>query len=188
MRTPLRCVTYILLLILIFYLCGSSYAANPPTGSVSDYLESVLPDCSKKDSKRLAASIKRVSTRCNIPEKTLLAFVLIESSGKKRAVNRGCLGLTQINYSVWGKQLKAAGIIKKRSDLFIPDKSLEACVYVFRHYKGKHNNSRFPVKRAIISYSGGSHKYYHRFKKIVKHYTDYTYANRKKSVNKDFMS
>lgn len=60
--------------------------------------------------------------------------VHLESSFDPKARNGNCLGLMQVNAPIWEKELKAKGIIKRRSDLFKIKPNLKAGYYILKKY------------------------------------------------------
>lgn len=88
------------------------------------------------------------------------AIIQVESSGNPKAIsNKGAYGLMQIRWSIWKDELKKAGIVKEKRDLFNPRINIEAGKYILAHYMDKHDNN---LKAALNSYSGGAKRYYEK--------------------------
>jgi soluble lytic murein transglycosylase len=95
-----------------------------------------------------------------IDDDLVTAIIQVESSGNPKAIsNKGAYGLMQIRWSVWKDELKKAGIVKEKRDLFNPRINIEAGKYILAHYMDKHNNN---LKAALNSYSGGARNYYNK--------------------------
>jgi soluble lytic murein transglycosylase-like protein len=102
----------------------------------------------------------------------LTAIISIESTFYNYAVSSAdCIGLGQINPKVWTKTLKKQGIIKKKKDLYKPDRNIEATAYILRHYYNKEIklNKKNPLEYAVNRYLGAD-SHYKRFIKEIKHY------------------
>jgi soluble lytic murein transglycosylase-like protein len=91
------------------------------------------------------------------------AIISVESSGNPKAISKkGAYGLMQIRHKVWAKDLKAAGIIKTKSDLFDPDTNIKAGSFILVHYLRKNNGN---VRAALTAYSGKARGYADKVKK-----------------------
>lgn len=87
------------------------------------------------------------------------AIIKVESAGNHRAVsNRGAIGLMQVRWSVWKKELsREFGMGRK--ELFIPHRNIEAGRYILAaHYK----QSKGDLRKTLSAYSGGATHYYER--------------------------
>lgn len=69
--------------------------------------------------------------------------------------HRGAWGIFQIRPRIWGKELKAAGIIKNNRDLFDYRISPKACEYVLTRLYEKKGG----LYKALNAYVGGQNKY-----------------------------
>lgn len=95
-----------------------------------------------------------------IDDDLVTAIIQVESSGNPKAIsNKGAYGLMQIRWSIWKDELKKAGIVKEKRDLFNPRINIEAGKYILAHYMDKHDNN---LKAALNSYSGGAKRYYEK--------------------------
>lgn len=95
-----------------------------------------------------------------IDDDLVTAIIQVESSGNPKAIsNKGAYGLMQIRWSVWKDELKKAGIVKEKRDLFNPRINIEAGKYILAYYMDKHDNN---LKAALNSYSGGAKRYYEK--------------------------
>lgn len=99
--------------------------------------------------------LRSVDAKRLVNSKLIKAVSKIESNHNPKAASRGCLGLMQIKYSVWGKELKEQGIIKKRNDLFDPHINVKAGTYILTKYVHQTGS----VRKALVRYSGGSSHY-----------------------------
>jgi len=91
-----------------------------------------------------------------INEALLHKIARVESNYNPKAVSKkGALGLYQIRYSVWGKELKKEGIIKGRQCLFDPNKNKKAAVHILNTYWYKTGN----LRKTLHKYSGGAKNY-----------------------------
>ncbi|MCK5760455.1 MAG: transglycosylase SLT domain-containing protein [Candidatus Delongbacteria bacterium] len=82
----------------------------------------------------------------------MLSLIKYESSFNSLIVHKrtGCIGATQINPTIWTKQLIAEGIIKERKDLFSLRNNILSGAYVLNHYMKKTNN----IEHALQKYYG----------------------------------
>ena len=106
----------------------------------------------------MAYAVQEAADRYNLPESILAGLIHTESRAKPEAVNKGCLGLTQVNWPVWKKELTLRHPeIFTREDLFEPRRSILAGAWILRHYLNRYGN----IPRALEAYSGGA-KWYPR--------------------------
>ncbi len=82
----------------------------------------------------------------------MLSLIKYESSFNSLIVHKrtGCIGATQINPSIWTKQLIEEGIIKEKKDLFSIRNNILSGAYVLNHYMQKTNS----MERALQKYYG----------------------------------
>lgn len=104
----------------------------------------------------LTTLVYRASERFDIAPQIVAGLICTESSARPEARNQGCLGLGQVSWRVWGRELRARGIALKASDLHDPHRGLVASVMVLRHYLDETGNMR----AALRKYSGGAGKWY----------------------------
>jgi soluble lytic murein transglycosylase-like protein len=126
--------------------------AQPDTSGVFRLLARFNP----KGAEGLTALVYKASERFDIAPQIIAGLICTESSAHPEARNKGCLGLGQVHWAVWGKELKARGIALKASDLHDPHRGLTASVMVLRHYLDQAGSIREALKR----YSGGAGKWY----------------------------
>lgn len=86
--------------------------------------------------------------------------IKVESNWNAKAVSsKGALGLGQIRYAVWHKELKEKNIIKNRKDLFDPQKNIIATKYILDKY---FIESKGDLRKTLTKYSGGAKNYYQK--------------------------
>ncbi|MCK4979919.1 MAG: transglycosylase SLT domain-containing protein [Candidatus Delongbacteria bacterium] len=82
----------------------------------------------------------------------MLSLIKYESSFNSLIVHKrtGCIGATQINPTIWTKQLIEEGIIKEKKDLFSIRNNVLSGAYVLNHYMKKTDS----LERALQKYYG----------------------------------
>lgn len=91
-----------------------------------------------------------------INESLLSKMAQVESSNNPKAVSKkGAVGLYQVRYSVWHKELKQVGIIKGKKCLYDPEKNREAALYILHKY----HNQTGDIRKTLAKYSGGAKNY-----------------------------
>ena len=91
-----------------------------------------------------------------ISDKLIEAIIQVESSSRAKAVSeKGAIGLMQVRYAVWHKELKKAGIISTKQCLFDPKKNVRAGIYVLVKYYKQTGD----IEKALIKYSGSTRGY-----------------------------
>lgn len=126
--------------------------AEPDTAAVYRLLARFNPGGAEK----LTNLVYRVSERYDVAPQIVAGLICTESSAQPDARNGGCLGLGQVSWKVWARELKARGIALKGSDLHDPHRGLTASVMILRHYLDETGSMRAALKR----YSGGAGKWY----------------------------
>ena len=87
------------------------------------------------------------------------AIIKVESSGNSKAVSKeGAWGLMQVRHAVWEKELKKAGIIRNKQELFNPEKNILAGKYILTKYYGQTGC----LKKTLKKYSGNDKNYYEK--------------------------
>jgi hypothetical protein len=87
------------------------------------------------------------------------AIIKVESSGNPRAISReGAWGLMQVRHAVWEKELKKAGIIRHKQELFDPEKNIRAGKYILTKYYGQTGC----IEKTLRKYSGNEKKYFEK--------------------------
>jgi len=112
----------------------------------------------------LAYGVQEAAERYDLPEAILAGLIHTESRANPKATNKGCLGLTQVNWAVWRKELVTKHPeIFTREDLFEARKSILAGAWILRHYLDRYGN----LDRALEAYSGGAKWYPGKVKKAA---------------------
>ena len=85
------------------------------------------------------------------------AIIKVESSGNPKAISKeGAWGLMQVRHAIWEKELKKAGIIKNKQELFNPEKNIRAGKYILTKYYGQTGC----LEKTLKKYSGNDKSYY----------------------------
>jgi len=112
----------------------------------------------------LAYGVQEAAERYDLPEAILAGLIHTESRANPKATNKGCLGLTQVNWAVWRKELVTKHPeIFTREDLFEARKSILAGAWILRHYLDRYGN----LDRALAAYSGGAKWYPEKVRKAA---------------------
>jgi soluble lytic murein transglycosylase-like protein len=122
------------------------------------------PHLDRETALDMASAVQEAAGRYALPETILAGLIHTESRANPNAVNKGCLGLTQVNWPVWKKELtlKHPEIFRKR-DLFEPRRSILAGAWILRHYLDRYGN----LDRALAAYSGGAKWYPEKVRKAA---------------------
>lgn len=103
--------------------------------------------------------------KMSINNKLIHAIIKVESQENHKAVSKkGAIGLMQIRYSVWHKELKQAGIIKSKQCLFHPEPNKRAGAYILSKYYKQTNGN---LKATLAKYSGNARNYYEKVMKVL---------------------
>ena len=101
----------------------------------------------------------KVDTNDILDRDLIDAIIYIESHGNPVANDgKGCIGLMQINWKVWKKELRKIGITKK-DQLYHPETNKKAGKYILKCY----------YREVLKKYSGGSKEYAN---KVLKKYDE----------------
>lgn len=104
----------------------------------------------------MAYAVQEAADRYKLPESILAGLIHTESRAEPKATNKGCLGLTQVNWPVWKNDLTLNHPeIFTREDLFEPRRSILAGAWILRGYLDRYGN----LSRALEAYSGGAKWY-----------------------------
>lgn len=112
----------------------------------------------------MAYAVQEAANRYDLPEAILAGLIYTESRADPRATNKGCIGLTQVNWPVWKKDLiEKHSEIFDREDLFEPRRSILAGAWILRHYLNRYKS----MDRALEAYSGGAKWYPSKVQKVA---------------------
>ncbi len=108
------------------------------------------------DAPNFARWVVYYSAKYRVPQIVLAGMVMQESSGNASAKsNCGAVGLTQIRWCCWGKELTEAGIAQSEVDLLNPETSIEAGAYILRTLLDRYGD----IDGALRHYSGNARNY-----------------------------
>lgn len=93
------------------------------------------------------------------------AIIKVESSGNPKAISKeGAWGLMQVRHAVWEKELKKAGIIRHKQELFDPEKNIRAGKYILTKYYGQTGC----LVKTLKKYSGNDNRYFEKVMNVYK--------------------
>ena len=139
----------------------------------AEYIEEYNPRVFPELAAIIANSIESVGEEYGIPPVFLLALAQVESSFNYMAVSKAkCIGLLQINPSVWvldasnEHSLKKSGIVQTRQSLFDPLTNIRAGAHIFSLYyrKAIDSGATSAIKSTLTRYFGGqTNNHYAKF-------------------------
>lgn len=125
---------------------------------------------SAKHRDRILSAITTASSRYNINPLILYSIIYTESTFRwwlihdipKTKDKDQAIGLGGIRHSIWGDQLKSAGIIDVKSDLFDIEPNILAIAFIYDHYRSQPllSGTTSADMSAMLRYFGGNHKEY----------------------------
>ena len=125
---------------------------------------------SAKHRDRILLAITTASSRYNINPLILYSIIYTESTFRwwlihdvpKTKDKDQAIGLGGIRYSIWGDQLKSAGILDVKSDLFEIEPNILAIAFIYDHYRSQPllSGATSADMSAMLRYFGGNHKEY----------------------------
>lgn len=128
------------------------------------------PHLSAKHRDRILSAITTASSRYNINPLILYSIIYTESTFRwwlihaipKTKDKDPAIGLGGIRHSIWGDQLKSAGIIDVKSDLFDIEPNILAIAFIYDHYRSQPllSGTTSADMSAMLRYFGGNHKEY----------------------------
>ena len=128
------------------------------------------PHLSAKHRDRILSAIISASKQYDINPLILYSIIYTESSFRwwlihdipKTKDKNPAIGLGGIRYSIWGDQLKSAGIIDVKSDLFEIEPNIHSIAYIYDHYRKQPllSGATSSDMSAMLRYFGGNHKEY----------------------------
>ena len=128
------------------------------------------PHLSKKHQARILSAITAASIQYNINPLILYSIIYTESTFRwwlihdvpKTKDKDQAIGLGGIRYSIWGDQLKSAGIIDVKSDLFEIEPNILSIAFIYDHYRKQPllSGATSVDMSAMLRYFGGNHKEY----------------------------
>ena len=130
----------------------------------------IYPHLSPKHRDRILSTIVKASTQYNINPLILYSIIYTESSFRwwlihdipKTKDKDQAIGLGGIRYSIWGDQLKSAGILDVKSDLFDIEPNILSIAFIYDHYRKQPllSGATSADMSAMLRYFGGNHKEY----------------------------
>lgn len=126
--------------------------AEPDTSGVYRLLARFNP----AQAEALTVEVYKTADRYDLVPEILAGLICTESSAQPGARNKGCLGLGQVSWRTWAKELKARGVAAIATDLHDPHRGLTASALILRHYLDQTGSIRLALKK----YSGGAGKWY----------------------------
>lgn len=128
------------------------------------------PHLSKKHQARILSAITAASTQYNINPLILYSIIYTESTFRwwlihdipKTKDKDQAIGLGGIRYTIWGDQLKSAGILDVKSDLFEIEPNILSIAFIYDHYRKQPllSGATSADMSAMLRYFGGNHKEY----------------------------
>ena len=128
------------------------------------------PHLSPKHRDRILSTIVKASTQYNINPLILYSIIYTESSFRwwlihdipKTKDKDQAIGLGGIRYSIWGDQLKSAGILDVKSDLFDIEPNILSIGFIYDYYRKQPllPGATSADMSAMLRYFGGNHKEY----------------------------
>lgn len=128
------------------------------------------PHLSAKHRDRILSTIITASKQYNINPLILYSIIYTESTFRwwlihdipKTKNKDPAIGLGGIRYSIWGDQLKSAGILDVKSDLFDIEPNIMSIAYIYDHYRSQPllSGATSADMSAMLRYFGGNHKEY----------------------------
>ena len=128
------------------------------------------PHLSAKHRDRILSTIVKASTQYDINPLILYSIIYTESSFRwwlihdipKTKDKDQAIGLGGIRYSIWGDQLKSAGILDVKSDLFDIEPNILSIAFIYDHYRKQPllSGATSADMSAMLRYFGGNHKEY----------------------------
>ena len=125
---------------------------------------------SSKHSDLVITTIAQVSDKYQINPLILYSLIHAESSFRwwlihdipKTKDKDPAIGLGGIRYSIWGEQLKEAGVLEVKADLFDIVPNINAIGFIYDHYRKQalHPKATHPDMSALLRYFGGGYLSY----------------------------
>jgi soluble lytic murein transglycosylase-like protein len=97
---------------------------------------------------------KKHSNAYHLDPLLVMSIMAAESGFQVGATsNKGCVGLMQINWSMWDKELKRKGIVKSDINIYDPNINIEAGCFIYSSILNKNMGSN---DRALNEYLGAN--------------------------------
>lgn len=150
------------------YAAALAASVDAKESRIIDRLESFFrttnPTLDRETALYMAYAVQEAADRYDLPEAILAGLIHTESRADPRAINKGCLGLTQVNWPVWKKELTLKHPeIFSPEDLFEPRRSILAGAWILRHYLNRYQS----MDRALEAYSGGAKWYPSKVQRVA---------------------
>jgi len=125
---------------------------------INDFIKSLEPNLDPDISISISRSIERWCNEYNLPYSLVIGLIYAETFPKFNILsksNKGCIGLMQINHSVWKNEIEDMQNMKI-SELYHIDNNIKIGCIILKKYLNETNN---PTE-ALEKYVGGSNKRY----------------------------
>lgn len=123
-----------------FYISDTYINQTYTKQDILNFITEVHPNIDMKDAVRITNATVKSSEYYKIPVSVVLGLMKVESHFRKDTVsNKQAMGLMQIYPKVWlsdknPMNLKAAGVVKGKEELFDIEKNILAGTYILSHY------------------------------------------------------
>lgn len=123
-----------------FYISDTYINKTYTKQDIRNFIIDVRPSISTEDANKIVRAVVASSDYYKIPVSIIIGLMKVESHFQKDTVsNKHAVGLMQVYPKVWlndknQHNLKNAGIVNKKEDLFNIEKNILAGTYILSHY------------------------------------------------------
>lgn len=141
--------------IIVLIGCAEVYAETKVVAVIED-IEQILAESghfvnlSKRECEDIAVAVVLNAAEFELDPYLVLGIIRAESSGRAWVENRNCIGLMQVNATVWLTTLRDCGIAASPSDLLDVERNIRAGCYILKLYLDKAKD----IDKALRRYSG----------------------------------